>query len=131
MLRLPDKSQPFQVESDASDYATGAVLRQKDSNGEWHPVAYLSQTLNPAEQNYQIYDKEMLGIIRALKSWKHYLSGTPDPVQILSDHKNLTYFRDAHVLTPRQARWYEFLSLFDLQLQHVPGTKMVQSDTLS
>ncbi|GBE78624.1 reverse transcriptase-rnase h-integrase [Sparassis crispa] len=49
VLLLPDKAKPFIVESDASKFATGAVLRQADINGELHPCAYISQTLNPAE----------------------------------------------------------------------------------
>ena len=59
------------------------------------------------------------------------MEGSPYPVQVLSDHKNLTYFRTAQKLTRRQARWGMFLSLFDLQLAHVPGTHMIQSDILS
>ncbi|THH21307.1 hypothetical protein EUX98_g8414 [Antrodiella citrinella] len=131
VLIIPDKTKSFQVESDASKFATGAVLRQQDGNGDWHPCAYLSQSLNEAERNYQIYDRELLGIIRALTEWRHLLEGNMHPVDILSDHKNLTFFRTPQKLNRRQARWHLFLSQFDIQLRHVPGTKMIQSDTLS
>ena len=131
VLRMPDKAKAFSIESDASKFASGAVLRQQDTNGDWHPCAYLSQSFNAAERNYEIYDRELLGIIRALTEWRHYLEGNPYPVEILSDHKNLTYFRTPQRLNRRQARWGLFLSQFDLQLRHVPGTRMVQSDTLS
>ena len=63
--------------------------------------------------------------------WRHYLIGSPHPVYIRSDHKNLTYFRTAKKLNRRQARWSLFLLEFYLRLEHVPGTKMVISDTLS
>ena len=63
---MPDKSKPFSIESDASKFATGAVLRQADTNGDLHPCAYLSKSFNAAEQNYEIYDRELLGIVRAL-----------------------------------------------------------------
>lgn len=131
VLMMPDKSKPFQVESDASKFATGAVIRQQDINGEWHPRGYISQSFNEAQRNYDIYDRELLGIVRALEAWRHYLEGAPHPVQVLSDHKNLTYFRVAQKLNRRQARWSTFLSLFELQLLHVPGTRMIQSDILS
>ncbi|GBE84238.1 hypothetical protein SCP_0602160 [Sparassis crispa] len=131
LLLLPDKAKPFIVESDASKFATSAVLRQADINGDLHPCAYISQTLNPAERNYEIYDRELLGIIRALTEWRHYLEGSPHPVEVRSDHKNLTYFRTAQKLNCRQARWSLKLSQFDLHLIHVPGTQMIQSDALS
>ncbi|GBE79420.1 hypothetical protein SCP_0206180 [Sparassis crispa] len=87
--------------------------------------------LNPAERNYEIYDRELLGIIRALTEWRHYLEGSPHPVEVRSDHKNLTYFRTAQKLNHQQARWSLKLSQFDLHLIHVPGTQMIQSDVLS
>lgn len=131
VLLMPDKSKPFSVESDASKFATGAVLRQKDINGDWHPCAYLSKSFDAAQRNYEIYDRELLGVVRALEEWRHYLEGSPHPVEVLSDHKNLTFFRTAQKLNRRQARWGLFLSQFELQLRHIPGTRMIQSDTLS
>ena len=92
---MPDKTKPFSIESDASKFATGAVLRQADANGDTHPCSYLSQSLDAAQWNYEIYDRELLGIVRALDEWRHYLDGSPHPVEVLSDHKNLTYFRAA------------------------------------
>jgi RNase H-like domain found in reverse transcriptase len=72
-----------------------------------------------------------MGIIRALETWRHYLQGSPHPITIFSDHKNLTYFRQTQKLNRRQARWSLFLSQFDVKLIHVPGSQMVQSDALS
>ena len=83
------------------------------------------------QRNYEIYDRELLGIVRALETWRHYLQGSQFPTVILSDHKNLTYFRTAQKLNRRQARWSLFLSEFDLKLVHVPGSRMIQSDSLS
>jgi hypothetical protein len=73
VLVIPDYTKPFIIEADASLFATGAVLLQEDSNGEEHPAGYLSLSLNPAERNYQVYDREFLAIIRALREWKHYI----------------------------------------------------------
>ena len=128
---MPDQSRPFQIEADASKYATGAVLTQTDSNGDRHPVAFISKTLSPTERNYEIYDRELLSIIRALEDWRHYIQGSGFTTEVLSDHKNLTYFRKAQKLNRRQARWSLYLSEFDLKLTHTAGTKMGQSDALS
>ena len=62
-----DTTKPIQIEADASLYTTAGVLRQQNTNGDWIPVAFRSQTLLPAERNYQIYDRELLAIINALK----------------------------------------------------------------
>jgi hypothetical protein len=131
VLLMPDQSKPFQIEYEASKVATGVVLTQLDSNGDRHPVAFLSKTFSETERKYEIYDQELLGIIRALKEWRHYIQGSGHTMIVYSDHKNLTYFRTAQKLNDRQARWSLYLSGFDLKLIYLPGTKMVQSDALS
>ena len=95
---MPDQSKPFQIEADASKFATGAVFTQTDLNGDHHPVAFISKTLSPTERNYKIYDQELLSIIRALEEWQHYIQGSKFITKVLSNHKNLTYFRKAQKL---------------------------------
>uniref|UniRef100_A0A0W0FP87 Putative reverse transcriptase-rnase h-integrase n=1 Tax=Moniliophthora roreri TaxID=221103 RepID=A0A0W0FP87_MONRR len=131
ILVMPDVDKPFIIEADASKWATGTVLRQKGADGEWHPCGYLSKSLSPTERNYEIYDRELLAIYRALMEWRHYLMGGKFKVVILSDHKNLTYFHTAQKLNRRQARWSLSLSEFDLGLVHVPGKSITQADALS
>ena len=104
VLAIPDQTKPFYVESDASNYATGAVLMQKDSNGDLHPCSFISQSFSPAERNYQIYDMELLGIIRALEEWRYYLLGSPHTTTVFTDHANLQHYRSAHKLSHRQAQ---------------------------
>jgi hypothetical protein len=77
--------------------------------------------MNNAERNYEIYDKELLAIIRALEAWCHYLEGAQHKVIILSDHQNLQYFSTSKTLTRRQARWSLFLTQFDFEIKHRPG----------
>ncbi|KAL5537298.1 hypothetical protein ACEPAF_1121 [Sanghuangporus sanghuang] len=72
VLAIPNNKDPFQVEADASDFATGGVLLQKQ-DGKWKVIAYWSSTFLDAERNYEIYDKEMLAIVQALKEWRQYL----------------------------------------------------------
>ena len=95
---MPDHTKPFQIEMDASKYVTESVLTQLDSNRARHPVSFISKTLSQAERNYDIYDRELLAIIQALEEWRHYIQGSPHTTIILSDHKNLTYFREAKKL---------------------------------
>jgi hypothetical protein len=131
VLMIPDHSKPFQIKSDASKIATGAVLTQLDSNGDRHPCAFISKILSPTERNYEIYDRELLGIIRALEGWRHYIQRSGHTMIIHSDHKHLTYFRTAQKLNWQQARWSLYLSEFDVKLVHMPGIKMILSDALS
>ena len=98
VLMMPDQTKPFQIETDASKYATGAVLTQLDSNSDRHPISFISKTFSPTERNYEIYDQELLAIIRALDEWRHYIQGSPHTTMVLSDHKNLTYYREAKKL---------------------------------
>ena len=73
VLALPDPSKPFVLETDASNFAVGAVLLQAGVDGVEHPVAFFSRKMLPAENNYPVHDKEMLAIVSALKEWQHYL----------------------------------------------------------
>jgi hypothetical protein len=130
VLLMPNQSKLFQIESDASKVATGVVLTQLNLNGDWHPVAFLSKTFTETGRKYEIYDRELLGIIQALKEWRHYIQGSGHTTVVYSNHKNLTYFRTAQKLNNRQARWSLYLSGFDIKLIHLPGTKMVQSNAL-
>ena len=111
ILRIPDDVNPFRLSTDAADFAIGSVLSQLDPEDKlWHPVAFHSKSLNVHERNYEIYDKELLAIIRGLEEYRHYLEGHLELFEIWSDHQNLTYFRTAQNLTRRQARWALYLT---------------------
>ena len=100
---MPNDDGKYRVEADSSDYATGAILSQEQADGKWKPVAFLSKTLSETERNYQIYDKEMLAVMRALGEWRQYLLGAKQVFEIWTDHKNLEYFRLPQKLNRRQA----------------------------
>jgi len=75
--------EPFWVEVDSSDFATGAVLSQQSTTDrKWHSMAFYSKSLSSVEQNYKIHNKEMLAIIHALEEWRHFLKGATYPVEI-------------------------------------------------
>ena len=131
VLQIPDISHPFSVMTDASLLAARAVLLQTDINQDLHPCTYFSRTFSPAQQNYDIYDRELLVVILALEEWRQYLQGTQHPITIITDHKNLSYIRDPCKLSRRQARWSLFLQNFNIVWQVTPGTKMAPTNTLS
>jgi hypothetical protein len=114
------------VETDSSDTVTAAVLSQVQADGVLRPVAFISKKMAPAECNYAIYDKELMAIVRAFEEWRPELSGTKDPIKVLSDHATLQTFMTNKQLDRRQAWWAEFLSEFNFKITYRPsrlGTK--------
>ena len=99
VLLIPNISRPFSIMTDASLLAAGAILLQSDANQDLHPCTYFSRTFTPAQRNYDIYNKELLAVILALEEWRQYLQGTPHPVTIITDHKNLSYIKDPRKLS--------------------------------
>ena len=130
VLRNADHSKRFIVDTDASAHAVGATISQDFSDGR-HPVAYFSKSLSPPERNYDIYDRELLSIIYAIKAFRYLLLGAQHKFLIRTDHNNLKYFRSAKQITPRQARWHEFLQDYDFELEHIPGKSNTIADLLS
>ena len=126
-----DPSKQCHLETDSSDYVSAGVLSQEDDNGILHPVAYFSKRIVLAECNYEIYDKELLAIIRCFEEWRPELEGTAIPVKVLTDHKGLEYFMTTKKLTPRQARWAEFLSKFNFKVTYQTGKKNDKADALT
>jgi hypothetical protein len=96
-----DPDAQFCMETDASNYAYGAILSQKQPDGQHHPIGFMSKSMNPAERNYGIPDKEALAIVKGLQNWRHWLEQTCLLVHILTDHKNLEYFVKPRILN----RW--------------------------
>ncbi|RYP40554.1 hypothetical protein DL768_010613 [Monosporascus sp. mg162] len=131
VIKLPNHHKKKRLKTDASDETLGAVLKQQENNGKWHPVAYYSKALKDAESRYPIYDKELLAVIMALKEWEPYLSGTKEPFDIYSDHKNLTYFITTQDLNKRHENWMIFLSKFNFKIHHIKGKENIQADILS
>lgn len=131
VLMMPEMEAAFRVETDASDFALGGILSQEDAEGDWRPVAYFSKALQPAERNYDVHDKELLAVVRALEMWRPYLEGNPHCVDIYSDHRNLEFFMSARDLNRRQARWSIFLNRFVFKIHHRPGRLSAGPDELS
>ncbi|KIO03818.1 hypothetical protein M404DRAFT_78392, partial [Pisolithus tinctorius Marx 270] len=127
VLRLPDLQKLFILHTDTSKLGTGAVLSQANDSGMLHPCAYMSQSLTRAEQNYQVYDLEMLAVMHALKQWCPYLLSPPELTHVYTDHQNIVYYTQPQKLTTWQATLQEYL----LQFVHIAGTKNSATNTLS
>jgi len=129
VLRTPDWTKQFVMETDASGYALGVVIAQEFEDG-IHPIAFHSRSLLPAEKNYDAHDKELAGIIFGFKCGHPLFLRATHAICIRTDHKNLQYFRDPRKITGRQARWIEFLQDFDYTLEHIPGSTNTVADLL-
>ncbi|KAG6998160.1 Transposon Tf2-6 polyprotein [Fusarium oxysporum f. sp. conglutinans] len=131
ILRPFDWTKDVILETDASDYVSAGVLSQYDDEGRLHPVAFFSKKHTATECNYEIYDKELMAIIRCFEEWRPELEGAPSPIKVITDHKNLEYFTTTKLLNRRQARWSEFLSRFNFQITYRPGKQGVKPDALT
>jgi hypothetical protein len=109
---LPDLQQPFEIETDASDYVVGAVLTQHG-----HPVAYHSETLSDTVRKYPTYDKEMYSIVQACRQWKHYILGKETIIH--TDHKPLQFIQTQGKLqNDRHQKWSTYLQQFHLNIKY-------------
>ena len=117
ILKLPNFSQPFEVECDASGTGIAAVLLQ-----EGRPIAYFSEKLHQSRLNYSTYDKEFYALVRALEHWLHYLR--IQPFVLHTDHESLKYINGQKKLSLRHARWVEYLQTFDFVAKYKTGKQM-------
>ena len=96
-----------------------------------HPVAYYSATFTATKQNYNIYEQELLTIMKALAHWRPYLGWTKTPFVIRTNHANLQYWKSPRNLNQRTARWHADLQEYDFQLEYIPGKTNTIADALS
>jgi hypothetical protein len=97
VLWIPLDTGMFRVEVDASGYAMGVVLSQLIDR-EWRLIAFMSKAFNEAEQNYEIYNKEMLAIMKTLEEWRQFLIRAEEEFEVCTDHLNLIYFQQPQKL---------------------------------
>jgi hypothetical protein len=107
------------------------MLSQYNDDNVLHPMAYFSKKHSPTECNYEIYDKELMAIVRAFEEWCPELQSIINPIRVLSDHKNLEYFTMTKLLNECQAHWSQFLSQFNFKIVYGPGTAGGKLDALT
>ncbi len=136
ILRHFDPEYHIQIETDVSGYTIGGVLSQMTSDqhfsghmiheddfprseiGQWHLVAFFSQKMISTETQYKTHNQELLVIVEAFKTWRHYLEGCKYEVFVLTDHNNLHQFIDTKSLSSRQIRWAQELSQYHFQIDY-------------
>ena len=118
------------VETNASDFALGAILSQKH-NGNLHPVTFHSRKFTAAEINYDTANKELLAIVDCFKRWRRYLKGANHQIMVIMDHNNLELFSTTKVLNRRQACWAQELAGYDFKIFFRPGRQNIKADYLS
>ncbi|KAF1326791.1 reverse transcriptase, partial [Globisporangium splendens] len=112
VLALPDFDKPFGIRMDASNYAVGGVLFQKEGGIE-HPIAFTGRKMKAAELNYPVQEQELLAIMHALRVWRIYLVDKPFMVE--TDHKSLETILTQKTTNRRIARWFNELAEFQPQ----------------
>ena len=131
VLQQPQLDKPFEVKVDASGFALGGVLLQRQEDTKKHLIGYYSTTLNEAQRNYDIYKLELLAIAECLKHWRPYLTGSPHEIIVHTDHANLTYWRQPQKISRHIARQVLELEEYNIKLQHIPGKSNGRADALS
>ena len=94
-------------------------------------MAYYSATFTPTEWNYDIYERELLAVMKSLQHWRPYLGWTKEPFMILTDHANLTYWKSPQNLNRQTARWHADLQEYDFEIKHIPENTNISADALS
>jgi len=117
------------VETDASDIASAGILSPPGLDGLLHPIGFFLKKHTPAKCNYDIYDKELMAVVRAFEQWRAYLVGRP--VMVRSAHQKLRYFTMKRLLNQRQARLSEFFSQFNYTIEIVSGKAHGKADALT
>ena len=128
IMALPRDEGEFYLDTDACDTAIGAVLSQMQ-DGQMKVIAYGSRTLNKAERNYCITDKELLAVRYFIEYYRQYLLGRKFCLR--TDHQALIWLFSFKEPKGRIARWLEILSAFDFVVEYRPGQKHGNADALS
>jgi hypothetical protein len=128
LLAMPNDKDTFILDTDASQYAIGAVLSQLQEGVE-RPVAYASRKLSKAEVNYCVTRTELLAIVYFLKYFHHYLLGRR--FQVRTDHAALQWLRHVQEPVGQQARWIGYMEEFDFDIVHRPGLRHGNADAMS
>jgi hypothetical protein len=106
VLMQPDQKKQFEIEVDASNYAIGAVLMQKGEKDILHPVAFFLKTMNDAQRNYDMYNRELLALVETFRHWRHYLHSAAHKVKVHTDHANLLYWKNPGDHNRRVVQWH-------------------------
>ena len=129
-LRIPNLTCKKILKTDASNFTIGACLYQIEDEQQ-RPIAYQSRKLSKLKKSYEVHDKELLVIVKALQDWRPYLADTEKPIQIYTDHKNLRNFVTTKQLNQQQVCWAKQLVNYKFQIHYKKGNENGEADALS
>ena len=129
ILAFPNFARPFMLQTDASDYAIGAVLSQEDSEHREHPVAFISRTLNTTEQKYSVTEKECLAVVYACKVFRPIIFGKE--LTIITDHAPLQWLQTHKDSSSRLIRWSLKIQDLNMKITYKPGKRHTNADAMS
>lgn len=127
ILKYPDFTKEFKLNTDASNFAIGAVLLQDN-----HPIAYASRTLNDHEIRYNTTEKELLAVVWAIKYFRPYIYGKE--FELKTDHQALKWLHTKYLgkdLNPRLQRWILSLGEYNFKIEYLKGKENYIADFLS
>ena len=128
-LHIIRLDRPFDVFVDASGYAVGGLLSQRDDSGVEHPIAFFSCKLSPTQRNWATIEREAYAVLVAVNKFKHWFFGSK--VTIHSDHNPLTYLTESAPKSSKLMRWNLALAEFNLEFKYKAGKLNAPADTLS
>jgi len=129
-LRIPNSTCKKILKTNASDFTVGTCLYQIE-DGQQRPIVYWSRKLSELKERYEVHNKELLVIVKALQDWRPYLAGTEKPIQIYTDHKNLRNFATMKQLNQQQVCWAEQLTNYEFQIHYKKSNENGEADALS
>ena len=129
ILSFPDFSRSFILDTDASNDGIGAVLSQRHNDGREYVIAYASRSLSKSERNYSVTRRELLAIVTFTNHFRQYLLG--QKFILRTDHHSLTWLTNFKNPEGQLARWLEKLSEYSFHIEHRPGLKHGNADSLS
>ena len=129
ILALPDWSQQFILDTDASDMGIGAVLSQQWADGTEHVICYASRILTKSERNYCVTRKELLAVVTYIQHFRQYLLNSQFIIR--TDHGALAWLQQFKEPEGQLARWLEKLQDYNFTIIHRPGHKHSNADALS
>jgi len=109
----------------------GEINLQKPSKPCLHSIAYYSATFTPTKRNYDIYERELLAVIKVLQNWRPHLTWTPHPFTLITDHANLTFWKHPWKVNRCITQWFAELQDYWFEIKHVPGKTHTAADFLS
>ena len=128
ILAYPNETDPFILDTDASDVAIGAVLSQRQ-DGQERVIAYGSKALSKEERNYCVTRRELLAVVHFVEAYRYYLYGRP--FLIRTDHSSLRWMLRQKEPKDQLARWIQRLAVFQFVIEHRPGAKHGNADGMS